>query len=209
MLQHKISTLLRVSVALILSIAVVSPLPAMDGDGRFAIEGMGQLNCGAFSQAAAERNERFYVFAGWLDGYLTAYNQHMQDTYDITPWQTVDWSVAVMTQFCQANPDTRFIYAVNHMIRALHGQRMQSESPLMALTSDGQGMYLYQDVLKKTQQSLAETGLYRGEADAEFDRDTRDAIRQFQKQHDLDPTGLPDQRTLTLLLGDTSNASSK
>ena len=53
--------------------------------------------------------------------------------------------------------------------------------------------------LSGVQKRLQNLGLYQGEAHGDLDEPTGAAISEFQRRHDLDPTGAPDEDTLAQL----------
>ena len=59
---------------------------------------------------------------------------------------------------------------------------------------------MYAEVLQRVQDRLSALGLYQGEREPQFGEKTREALTAFQRNSDLQPTGLPDQATLWRLL---------
>ena len=59
---------------------------------------------------------------------------------------------------------------------------------------------MYAEVLQRVQARLSALGLYQGEREPQFGEKTREALTAFQRNSDLQPTGLPDQATLWRLL---------
>lgn len=55
------------------------------------------------------------------------------------------------------------------------------------------------DEVKKAQQRLSELGYYTGEVDGAFGPGTAEAVKSFQKQHQLDSDGVAGENTLTVL----------
>ena len=60
---------------------------AADADGLFMVEGAGGSSCERYGQAVAARDAAFIAYAGWIDGYLSAFNRYEQGVFDITAWQ--------------------------------------------------------------------------------------------------------------------------
>ena len=44
---------------------------AADKEGEFSVDGAGSYPCSAYTKAWDEQSRDFYVFIGWLDGYVT------------------------------------------------------------------------------------------------------------------------------------------
>lgn len=61
------------------------------------------------------------------------------------------------------------------------------------------------DQVKQLQQRLQELGYYNGKIDGDFGKGTRDAVRLFQQQHDLDPDGIAGSRTLKMLYSENAH----
>lgn len=181
----------------------LSPLSASaaDAEGRFAPRGIGPVSCTQFLQALEERQENVFFAAGWLEGYLTAINQFLDDTFDIAPWQDTDTILNLVRNNCERNPDQRMFAIVNSMVEFLSDQRLQAASDRTMVEHGEQRTLIYRSVLRDVQQELIDKGLLEGSADGEFGAMTRTAIEQFQQEQNIAVTGIPDQMTLWLLLG--------
>ena len=175
-------------------------LPAADEEGSFAVKGAGLASCERFIAERTEKSNVYWMFGGWLDGYLTAVNQFAPDTYDITAWETTDLLVALIENHCKQNPDHNFFFVVNSLAGRLMQDRLQSKSTPVEATAGDQKVTLYQEALRRAQQALKEQGHYNGTVDGQFGPQTRRAIEAFQRQQNLKVTGLPDQLTLLRLL---------
>ena len=53
--------------------------------------------------------------------------------------------------------------------------------------------------VRRVQRELKAQGLYEGHVDGRYGPETRNAIEQFQRSHNLTPSGQPDQETLAAL----------
>ena len=173
---------------------------AVDAKGDFAIDGGGGRTCEAFNAAATKRNTDYFLFAGWLEGYVSATNQYAKDTYDITPWQTTELLLAALGQYCNKNPKQPFIVAVNSMLGVLKPNRLQAKSELIMIQTDKGGFPLYKGVIEEIQRKLAQAKLYSAAKDGVFSPALKDALRDFQVRSNLPATGMPDQPTLNKLL---------
>lgn len=174
---------------------------AADGKGVYAIDGGGGAACKAFTDARKAGNERAGdLFAGWLDGYVSAANQTSPETFDLTPWQTSELLLALLARYCETYPDDRFEIAVNNLLRALRPQRLSTQSEQIIVGGEGKGIAIYREVLRRAQQSLAAQGLYSSAIDGNYGDSTRKALTAFQEKNALKVTGLPDMETLYRLL---------
>ncbi|TVR95380.1 MAG: peptidoglycan-binding protein [Rhodospirillales bacterium] len=184
-------------------VMALAPLSASaaDPDGRFAPRGIGPVTCTQFLQALDERQENVFFAAGWLEGYLTAINQFLDDTFDIAPWQDTDTILNLVRNNCERNPDQRMFAIVNSMVEFLSDQRLTRASDRTMVEHGEQRTLIYRAVLRDVQQELINKGLLDGSADGQFGAKTRAAIEQFQQEQNIAVTGIPDQMTLWLLLG--------
>ena len=188
------------------SFAILVALPsafalAADDDGSFAVKDVGLTRCADFTDAVKAKNEgQVARYVGWLGGFLTATNQRIPQTFDLTPWQNSRTLTAYLANHCGKNPDLRFAAAVVQLSTALHENRLREKSDLVPIERDGQTHYVYREALRRTQAALADLGMYSGELDGTLSEATRNALKTFQAERSLPDTGLPDQETLFRLL---------
>lgn len=189
---------------------------AADEDGKFAAKGAGRKSCEAYlmakdnAQLSAQKptgeNAKehslndFRLYAGWLEGYITAYNQFQSGNYDITPWQTTELLMVLLARHCKDNPETRILSATNGLIQALFPARLQAESQVMEVTLLQHKSYYYTEIIFQVKKRLTQLGLYSGDVtQSTYATPEIQAMRAFQKKHGLPETGVPDQRSLTHL----------
>ncbi len=175
---------------------------AADKDGRFAVKGLGRATCTQFLDNANKPQESMLALQLWLDGYLTALNQGLPETYDVASWVSTPLLAKNIADFCASkpSPDPELVALANELVRRLAPERLQTESPLVDIkVGDKQGK-IYKDTLRRAQQALKDKGHYRGAADGLFGPQTRSAFEAFQKAEQLQVTGVPDQPTLIKLL---------
>lgn len=186
-------------VTIIAALCLVSAVYAADRSMKFAVDGGGGAPCKAFLESEQSNSPTSVAFAGWIDGYFSAFNQFNQDTYDVTPWQSGSLLRAMLKQYCRKNPDRLFGEAVATLGAALRRDRLDAMSELVKAENGKEGVAIYRTVLQRAQQALNKAGYYKGKADGTFDAPTQDAFRKFQTDRKLEATGLPDQRTLYVL----------
>ena len=173
---------------------------AADTGGQFAVEGVARSTCEGFITAKSESSDAYWMFLGWLDGYITGINQYLPETYDITPWQSQNLVAALIERFCETNPEANFFAVANGMIVELRDDRLrESSAPVVAKVGE-HSIGVYRETLRRVQALLKEGGHYEGEADGLFGPNTQRALESYQKQNGLTVTGLPDQVTLFKLL---------
>lgn len=182
-----------------------APALASDAAGSFAVKDVGLARCGDFMDAVKAKDEgQVARYVGWLGGFLTATNQRVPETFDLTPWQNTRTLTAYLVNHCGKNPDLRFGAAVVQLGAALHEDRLREKSDLVPIELDGQKHFVYREALRRTQAALADRGMYSGNLDGEFNEETRNALKAFQSEKALRDTGLPDQETLFKLLQNDS-----
>lgn len=186
-------------------LGVLAPgfLQAMDAEGNFAIKGAGATSCEQYTQALEAEARELYLFAGWIDGYLTGVNQFQEQTFDTSPWQTTELLAQLLGQYCQRNPEVQFMFAATQMLRSMFPARLRTSSEPVEMESDANTAFLYKTVLQRVQEALAERG-HDVATDGAFGPQTERALEAFQRDNEIAVTGLPDQRTLLVLLKESS-----
>ncbi len=190
---------------LVLSAAVLlsgpSPGVAASKTGEYAIKGIGIDRCTNYVKAAEAKSPLLDVFAGWIEGHLSATNRYRPDTFDIAPWQTTRLLMALLFAHCQNNPEQRLFEAVQNLEEVLAKSRLTDKSEVVEIDAgDDRKLVLYHEILKRAQKALIERGFLKGEADGRFGPKTKAALEAFQDAQGLRKSGLPDQETLFKLL---------
>jgi hypothetical protein len=173
---------------------------ADDSRGMFSVKSVGTVSCRRYLDARREKGEEYLLFAGYLGGYMTAYNQLSPETFDILPWQTVDTLLGLLTNYCSKQPDRNFAVAVNELIKLLTPNRLEAASELVEARTQQGSVKIYRETMRRVQVKLADLGHYSGNADGLFGSKTRGGLEKFQEAKGLKKTGLPDQPTLLNLL---------
>jgi hypothetical protein len=177
-----------------------TPAYAADGDGNFAIKGAGQQTCDRFLQAYDTQSRDIALYGGWLEGYLTAFNQFTDDTFDFASWQTTESMLAILLSACrQLPPETRFMDAFYRVTDRIAPQRLTAQSTAQVLSRGNISTIIYADVLIMAKARLTELGFAPGPANADYPEETAMAMEAFQAARGLPQTGLPDQQTLGAL----------
>ena len=167
---------------------------AADAEGLFVVEGPGRLSC---AELAGEPDPATVArTAAWLSGYLSAHNQLLPETFDLTPWQTPATLLALVGQYCAANRDDSVSDAAQHLVRFLAPGRLTAREEAVSVPSGGASVVLYASVVAQARVALAEAGYPAGETLEAL----AGAVRAFQAAEGLSPTGLLDQATLGRLL---------
>ncbi len=185
---------------LVAALMAAAPVHAADGSGRFAVKGAGVASCGNFVDLRAEKSKTIFVFVGWLQGYLSAFNQFTGDTYDVVSWERTEILLRAIERYCEKNRDRKFYAAVAGLANSLMPDRLKTASKRVKATSGKESVTVYREVLRRMQIALADRGFYFGKADGLFGPNTRVGIEAFQRAEKIKVTGIPDQLTLLRLL---------
>ena len=171
---------------------------AADANGKFAAKGAATRSCEKFSEDYTSKNQDYYLYGGWLEGYITGFNSFQSNTYDITPWQSVELLLGIIHRECKNKASHRFIEVANSVIQTVAPLRLTSASELEQITYNGQVSYHYAKVLLDMYERLHGMG-YLAESlsnEPAFTQAHSDALIAYQKARDITPTGFPDQMTL-------------
>ncbi|MHA1107912.1 MAG: peptidoglycan-binding domain-containing protein, partial [Alphaproteobacteria bacterium] len=167
--------------------------------GDYAIKDVGLATCKLYAQEQKAATKRYFQFVGWVTGYLSAHNRYAEDNTDIAPWQSTELLAALIGSHCKSNPGIRLVDATNQLINALYPTRLRTNSKKIKAVAGGKAVFIYEAILRRAQQMLAERGHFTGAADGKFGPATQQAFESFQKERKLAVTGLPDQRSLLLI----------
>lgn len=181
---------------------------AADAEGRFAVKGAGLYDCARYAEAFKSKSATFFLFGGWMDGYLTALNEMQDDTFDVTAWESTDLLASMIEAHCRRNPDHNFFAVVRVLAKELSKTRLQQAAPLVSIThQDEDTVILYRDSVMRVQGALKAEGYYEGAIDGDYGERSRSAMRSFQRSLGLEETGLPDQGSLYRLLREDRDSS--
>ena len=190
----------RILPAVLLLLSAVPAWP-VDNDGHYAVKGAGTARCDQFLEARRQRTPQYFLFGGWMEGFLSAANLYEQDTFDIVAWQNTDLLATFVARVCEKSPATPFHLAVSRTMRNLLPQKLERRSSVVGFDGgEGRAVALYADVVLRMKSALRERGYFDGDNSADDAPELRKALRAFQADRQLPPTGLPDQVTLLYLL---------
>jgi len=185
-----------------------TPAPAADSEGRFAGHGWAAGRCEALISAVeSEESVDRPLFVGWIAGYLTGANVYMADTFDIAPLAPPEIVANIVLQQCERNPDAAVVEVMVAVTEELSNQRLRSGRPVLELSHEGRTVRVHQEIFRRTQGALQELGFYDGAIDGAYGPQSRRALTRFQEARGLDPSGLPDERTLVELFFNSGNAA--
>ncbi|MDF2178071.1 hypothetical protein P2G88_07375 [Aliiglaciecola sp. CAU 1673] len=143
---------------------------AKDDDGAFALKGIGTATCNRYIDAAANEKPELLQIAGYVTGYISAYNELSEDTFDLLPWQQMDTLMLLMLQQCRQNPQLTIGMAVSQLARYFSATKLAQQSAMQEITSGGSTFYLYPQVLEQLTKALRERGYASGDLVADLNR---------------------------------------
>jgi murein L,D-transpeptidase YcbB/YkuD len=187
-------------ILLALTLFTASKVQAADGQGQFAVRGVGLISCGIYAQEYQAKEDVYLITAAWVDGYVTAVNEHAADTYDLLSFETTELIMAIVDRYCQANPTDTVFAVLTNLFKKLQQERIIEKSDKAAIVLDGRSAHHYIELIKRVQKKLKEDGLYHGDIHGEFNQQMIEALKRFQQLIGFEPTGFPDQATLWRLL---------
>jgi hypothetical protein len=190
----------RTTLALLVFIAAVTfaagAASAGDKSGNYFVRGFGSQTCERYLEERKAASPAYLFFREWANGYITAYNQFGTDTYDAAADFDLDAISGVLETFCNARKTSNFATAVYAVTRELHKYRIVSQSPIASIEAGKGTVEVFEETVKRVQQTLKQEGIYKGEVDGKFGKGTAAAISVYQKKRKIPETGVPDRRTL-------------
>ena len=165
-----------------------SPATSKDLNDQYVVEGVGQIKCDAFANFDAQSSKEIGAISAWLDGFLSAHNRLLDDTFDLTSWQTNQLSLTLLRQFCVANPDATVERSAAALVNYYGQDRVTQREEAVSVSNGTQTVLVYASVLERIKTKLADQG-YNND-------DVTEALKAFQQKNDLVQSGLPDQQTL-------------
>lgn len=185
---------------LLVLLSAVPAAQAADANNKFALKGAGFLPCQLFVAEREKRSNVYYLIGGWVEGYVSAYNQLAADTYDITSFETLELLLGVIDNHCRANANDPLYRVVASIVNQISADRIVAESPMVEITEGEAKTRLYRETVSRIQTELTRLGLYKDAIDGRWTDATRSALIAFQSDIGFEQTGFPDQATLWRLL---------
>lgn len=173
---------------------------AVDSQGGFALKGAGMLPCKIYLAERERRSEVYYLIAGWVDGYVSAYNQLQPSTFDVLSFETLELLLKVVDANCQKNPDVILYKVVTSLVKKVEENKLAEASTRQTIQDGVRKTTLYTATIKQMQTKLAALKFYNGAVDGLFSQSLKKAIAAYQAQQGFEDTGFPDQATLWQLL---------
>lgn len=185
--------------------AICAPAFGADGDGKFAVRGIGGQSCAvwiAISENADEaaRRDGIMSFQSWIAGYLSAANRLKAESYDVVPFLDMINVLAITLNECRATPDQLAETVVARVVDAFTDARVVSESPTVTVIDAGVEKTYRQATIALAQQRLVDLGYLEGEPDGVLGPASFEALTQYQADNGLPASGEMSVDTLFKLL---------
>ena len=184
---------------LLLSTALIftslAPAQAADKNETYAVKGAGVSYCSMFIESMQSRDKNYFVYGGWVEGYLTGLNQQLANTFDLAPWQTTELLLRIIEPICQKNPKQQFHNVVKAMAGELSQHKVSQSGNYIQVEAD-KNLIFQEAIITRIKAALVEKGFYVGDDNLGWDKPVITAVKDFQRSQELEETGLPDQFTL-------------
>lgn len=182
---------MRYVLTLMLGGLLATPAFAQSG----AIEGPGTQPCKKLVEVRSNDKSGYVAFGAWLSGFLAAANVYEKETYDLTPWQPLEVSLAQVVAFCEANPEQPVINGVSAYITYLRPNRLTEKSDLIEVRNGDKSLRIYEEMIVRIRATLRKGG-YLEEDGTGFDASVVTALARYQRDQGVSRSGLPDVRTM-------------
>ena len=175
---------------------------AADDKGQYGVRGAALVSCSVYERAREARSEVYRVLAAWMDGYITGTNQHADDTYDTASFESTELLTALISEHCKKHPETPVFAVLKSLVGEFAKNRLRAPSRKVEIVIGDRRALLYEEVVKRVQQKLAEGGFYDGDINSAYGPQVQEAMQAFQESIEFQPTGFPDQLTLWRLFNE-------
>jgi len=187
---------------LVLLFILLTPIGtlAADKENNFAVKGLAAAPCASFTEERQKLSPAYGEAMAWVTGYISAYNQLKPDTYDIIPWQSAEMLSSIIAEHCKNNPGELLFHATMRLINGIEQDRLRISSDIIAIQVGDKRINIYKDMVFRIQSALKDKGHLKVKwGSGDYDNSTMSAMKAFQAENNLEPTGLPDQQTMFLL----------
>ena len=149
--------MIKISIAALAFLASATAFPK-DSEGNIAIKGVGTLPCSSFIESAAKDSPELQQYAGYLAGYVSAYNELNAGTFDLLPWQRLDTLMLLVLQRCQQVPQSKVAGVVSQMAQYFAKDKLNEIQEKVEIKGPLQSIFLYPSVKQQVINSLKEKG---------------------------------------------------
>lgn len=170
----------------------------------FSIKGIGNLSCTEFIEAKDNEESQYFQFGGWVEGYLSAYNQFSSQIFDVAPWQTTETLAQIVYASCKKETKVQFSTVVVEVARKLsQSLTLAFPSEIVIMKKGNYQVSIPKQILDVVTNKLYEGG-WLSKADLHDMEAIKLALSKYQQDNNLPKTFLPDQFTLWLIIEGTA-----
>lgn len=173
---------------------------AVDNHGSFAIKGIGASSCAVFREVSSNDAEAYRQFGGWMNGYISALNEAVPDTFDLISFEDSDTLIAYVSNYCEKYPKHRFMFAVKAVVTTLELGKITEQGQYVVFGGTEKIRLHQQTVDWIVQELIALKYLSIKFSASQQPAILVESLKSYQKDHSLPETGLPTQETLVRLL---------
>ena len=112
---------------LLVGLVLAGSVLAVDENGAYGIMGIGNDRCGEYVSKVDEHKGIDALFTSWLNGYMTAFNRYVSNTFNIKGNSDVADLRKWLYGYCQENPSKYFEDATSALIAKLYPNRQQQK----------------------------------------------------------------------------------
>lgn len=197
------STIKKIFLSTAITLTSLTPAQAADDNKIYAVKGAGVAYCSTFIESMQLRDKNYFVYGGWVEGYLTGLNQQLTNTFDLAPWQTTELMLKMIEPICKQNPKKQFHEVVKAMAGQFSQDKILQSGNYIQVEAD-KNLVFQDSVITRIKTALVEKGFYEGDDNLGWGEAVITAVKNFQRSQGVEETGLPDQVTLYKLFYGTN-----
>lgn len=177
------------------AICMMGQANAADVNNSYAIKGAGIAGCSKFLESVEKKDSVYYVYGGWIEGYVTSQNLLQKDTFDIAPWQSTGLLLKVAESICKKQPELKFHQIMGMITAELIPQKLGVGGQFVSVGTPDKPIVFQMEMIERIQQALSNKG-FGGVIDGVYGESSQAAMKDFQSSRGLSVTGSPDQASL-------------
>lgn len=131
---------------------------AKDLNGSFVVKGVGTLSCKELIIAARKDAPVLQQYAGYLSGYISAYNELSDETFDVLPWQHLDTVMLLLLENCKQKPESTVGGAVSRVTQFFKANKQVIKAEKTEVKGPQQSVFLYPTVVEQITNALQQKG---------------------------------------------------
>ncbi len=165
--------------------------------------GLDNRACKDYVAALDKGLDPVHKYLVWMEGYLTAANRLMPETFDALPVVAIGPTASIIYGTCKMAPDKMLEGVVDMVLAAYRPYRVQRSSQLIEVAIGDVYAPIRQETMVLIQRELLAQNLYKGSTDGQFSPALRLALLEYQEQKKITKSGAPDAATILNLIKDS------